>query len=138
LTRLVLDEQLSNPRLVAALRDRGIDASVVADYGVTGRPDPDVVRRIDDQESDSWVLVTMDLTVVEDFPGFDWSRYAIAWVQVRDDLRGARVEYEKTDIIQRHAHTMREQVRGDHYTYMVNRHFKHRPSLATLISRKKS
>ena len=31
-----------------------------------------------DQVSDPWVLVTMDLSIVEDFKGFVWNRYAIA------------------------------------------------------------
>ncbi len=96
---LVLDEQLANPRLVAALRDRGSMAETVGDYGATGRADPDVVRRIAAQCRVPWVFVTMDLTIIEDFPGFDWNRYAIAWIRPREDLHGARVEEEKTDII---------------------------------------
>lgn len=40
MAELVLDEQLANPRLVAALKERGIEVSTVADYGVTGRPMP--------------------------------------------------------------------------------------------------
>jgi len=43
---LVLDEQFANPRLIAALHDRGIDAATVGDYGAAGRSDPDVVRQI--------------------------------------------------------------------------------------------
>ena len=37
---LVLDEQLANPRLVSALRDRGIEVQTVSDFGVTGIPIP--------------------------------------------------------------------------------------------------
>jgi hypothetical protein len=45
----------------------------------------------------------MDFTVVEDFPGFDWGRYAISWVIVHEDLRGAAFEHEKNDTVkQRH------------------------------------
>lgn len=135
MTLLALDEQLSNPRLVAGLKDRGIEVATVADFGVTGRADPNVVRRIDEQHSGSWVFVTMDLTIVEDFPGFDWSRYAVAWVRPHEQLRGESVEREKAEIVHRHAHTIREQARGDHHTYTATRHFKSRPSLATLLRR---
>lgn len=69
MAELVLDEQLANPRLVAALKERGIEVSTVADYGVTGRADADVVRRIGERLGRPWVFVTMDLTIVEDFPG---------------------------------------------------------------------
>ena len=86
---LVFDEQIANPKLVAALQDRGIDARTVGDFGVTGRPDPDVVRRVQDGlSSKAWVLVTMDLTIVEEHEGFKWERYALAWIKVRDGLLG--------------------------------------------------
>ena len=35
----------------------------VGDFGVQGRPDPDVVRRIAEQHKSDWVLVTMDLSI---------------------------------------------------------------------------
>ena len=103
---------------------------------MTGRADPDVVRHVDDQASQAWVFVTMDLTIVEDFPGLDWTRYAIAWVRIHEELRGARVEQEKTEIVHRHAHSIREQTRGDHHTYTATRHFKSRPSLTTMLRRR--
>jgi hypothetical protein len=134
---LVLDEQLANPQLVAAPAARGIEISTVADYGATGRADPDVVRRIDDQISGPWVFVTMDLTIVEDFPGFDWSRYAIAWIRPREDLRGVAVEHAKADIMHRHAHTIREQSPTDHHTYTATNHYKHPPSFASQIRRRR-
>lgn len=134
---LVLDEPLANRRLVAALQERGIECSTVADHGVTGRPDPDVVRRIDEQTAPPWVFVTMDLTIVEDFPGFDWSRYAIAWIRPREDLRGLEVEQAKADIMHRHAHTICEQGPADHYTYTAKHHFKHPPSLQSQIRRRR-
>lgn len=137
MAELVLDEQLASPRLVAALKDRGIEVSTVADYGVTGRADPDVARRIHEQISQPWVFVTMDLTIVEEFPGFDWSRYAIAWIRPRDDLRGVEVERAKADILQRHAHTICEQGPADHHTYTAKQHFKHPPSLQTQIRRRR-
>jgi hypothetical protein len=90
---LVLDEQFANLRLIAALHDRGIDAATVGDYGVAGRSDPDVVRQIQRSiRRRAWVLVTMDLTIIEEHRGFKWERYAIAWVVLRDGLRGLSVE----------------------------------------------
>jgi len=132
---LVLDEQLANPRLVSALRDRGIEVQTVSDFGVTGHPDPDVVRRIATEHRGAWVLVTMDLTIIEDYPGFDWSRYALAWVRVHEDLRGESVEREKAEVVHRHAHAIREQADGDHHTYTATRHYKSRPSLSTMLRR---
>lgn len=133
---LVLDEQLANPRLVQALRERGLDVATVGDFGVTGRPDPDVVRRIAEQQSGPWILVTMDLTIVQDHPGFDWLRYAIAWVRVHKDLTGGQVEVAKTETIQRHAHTIKEQTVGDHFTYSAKRCEKHPPSLASMMEKR--
>jgi hypothetical protein len=130
---LVLDEQLANPRLVSALEDRGIETKSVGDFGVANHPDPDVVRRIDARHPGAWVLVTMDLTVVEDYPGFDWNRYAIAWVVVHKSLSGSRVEQAKHEIVHRHAHRMREQARGDHHTYTAEKHFTTMPSLNRLL-----
>lgn len=83
-----------------------------------------------------WVLVTMDLTITEDFPGFDWDRYAIAWVAGHESLRGAAFEHSKQDIVHRHAHAMVEQARGDHHTYSEKRHSKARPSLTSWLKRK--
>jgi hypothetical protein len=101
---LVLDEQLCRGLLIEGLQLRGLDVKTVKDFGAAGRPDPDVVRKIDDGHKGPWVLVTMDFTVVEDFPGFDWGRYAISWVIVHEDLRGAAFEHEKNDIVHRHVH----------------------------------
>ena len=67
----------------------------------------------------------MDTTILEDFAGFDWSRYAIAWVVIDDRLLGAAVEQAKSNVIQRHAHTMVDQRRADHFTYTAQRHSKH-------------
>lgn len=136
MAQLVHDEQLQRPQLITALQDRGLDVSTVADYGATGRPDPDVVRRIEEQHAGAWVLVTMDLTIIEDFPGFDWDQYAIAWVILRKEIRGAAAERTKAEIVHRHAHTIREQGRGDHFTYNREGHYKHRPSLASFLERR--
>jgi hypothetical protein len=133
---LVLDEQFANPRLVLALRDRGIDAATVEDFGVTGRSDPDVVRQVQQTTGRrAWVLVTMDLTIIEEHQGFSWERYAIAWVILREGLRGLQVEREKSEIVHRYAHLIREQQPGDHHTYTPTQHFRHRPSLTSLLRR---
>lgn len=133
---LVLDEQLCRRLLIEGLRLRGYGVKTVKDFGATGRPDPDVVRRIDDGYAGLWVLVTMDFTVVEDFPGFDWDRYAIAWVSIHEDLKGAAFEHEKNDIVHRHVHQMVEQGRGDHHTFTVKQRHKTRPSLVSQLRRK--
>lgn len=133
---LVLDEQLANPRLVQALEERGLQVATVGDFGVTGRPDPDVVRRIQEQISGPWILVTMDLTIIEDHKGFDWGRYAIAWIRVHKDLKGAEVELAKTETIHRHAHTIREQGVGDQFTYSPGRCERHPPSLASMLEKR--
>lgn len=78
----------------------------------------------------------MDFTIIEDFPGFDWDRYAIAWVVVHEHLKGAAFEHEKDDIVHRHVHQMVEQGRGDHHTYTVKQRQKTRPSLASQLRRR--
>ena len=133
---LVLDEQLASKQLVEGLRARGLEVKTVADFGVTGRADPDVVRTIDERQSGPWVFVTMDLTIVEEHPGFDWDRYAIAWIAVHEDLSGAAFEAGKTDVVHRHAHQIIEQGRGDHHTYTARQRIRSRPSLATQLRRK--
>jgi hypothetical protein len=130
---LVFDEQIASARLVQALSERGIDAATVGDFGAEGTADPDVVRRVARELGSAWVLVTMDLKIVDEHQGFDWGRYAIAWVPLRQGISGGRVEVEKTEIVQRHAHEIREQSPGDHYTYTTDKRFKHRPSLASIM-----
>jgi hypothetical protein len=134
--QLVLDEQLCGRGLIDALRARGLAVATVKDFGAGGRPDPDVVRRIDERCDGPWVLITMDFTIVEDFPGFDWIRYAIAWVVPREELRGGAFQHEKNDIVHRHVHQMVEHGRGDHHTYTVKQHQKSRPSLASQLRRR--
>jgi hypothetical protein len=134
---LVLDEHIGNPKLVTSLQDRGIEVRTLGDFGVTGRTDPEVVRRIQQGLRKPWVLVTMDQPIVEEHEGFEWERYAIAWIVVNDKLRGARVEQGKMDVVHRHAHAIREQVPGDHHTYTVKAHFKHPPALTTLLRTRK-
>lgn len=76
---LVLDEQFESERLVVALGERGMDVRTVGEFGAQGHADPDVIRRVADGCAGPWVLVRMDVTILQDFAGFDWSRYAIAW-----------------------------------------------------------
>jgi hypothetical protein len=131
-----IDEQLENPRHIGALSDRGCAVKTVGDFGAQGRPDPDVVRRISDQVTDPFVLVTMDLSVVEDFKGFDWNRYAIAWVQIRKELRGRAVEIAKANTLHKHLERMTGQRPGDHFTYTPERHDKRPPSLASMTAKR--
>jgi hypothetical protein len=133
---LVLDEQLASKQLLEGLRARGLDVATVADFGVTGRADPDVVRQIGERHAGPWVFLTMDLTIVEEHPGFDWDRYAIAWISVHEDLSGAAFEASKTDVVHRHAHQIVEQGRGDHHTYTTGQRIRSRPSLASQLRRK--
>jgi hypothetical protein len=63
-----------------------------------------------------WVLVPMDAMIVDENPGFEWDRYAIAWVLVEEWLLGAPVEHTKSDVVQRHAHQMTAQRAGDHFS----------------------
>jgi hypothetical protein len=130
---LVFDEQIASRRLVQALGERGIDASTIGDFAGQGRADPEVVRRVARELGSPWVLVTMDLNIVEEHQGFDWRRYAVAWVRLRPGVSGGQVEIEKTEIVQRHAHEMREQRPGDHHTYTTGRRFKSPPSLASML-----
>ncbi len=133
---LVLDEQLSRGQLANSLRDRGMQVATVGDFGATGRPDPDVVRQIVAQRNEHWILVTMDTTIVEDYPGFDWSRYAIAWIRPHEDLRGVAVERAKAEILHRHAHEIRQMGSGDQHTFTAERHYKTRPSLTYMLRKR--
>jgi hypothetical protein len=136
LALLVLDEQFANPRLVLALRDRGVDAATIGDFGVTGRSDPDVIRQVQRGTGrKAWVLVTMDLTIVDEHQGFRWERYAIAWVMLPRGLKGVRVEQAKSEIVHRYAHLIREQNPGEHHTYTATQHFRQPPSLTSLLKR---
>jgi len=134
---IVLDEQLAGGKLVAALRDRGLDVRTLDKFGVTGKPDPHVVRRVDEAIGATWVFVTMDLTILEDFPNFDWGQYAIAWIRIPEGVSGAAVEHAKHNVVQRHAHLIVEQARGDHHTYTSTAHFKSPPSLTSQLGRKR-
>jgi hypothetical protein len=133
---LVLDEQIAGKTLVSALRGRGFLVKTLADFGLTGRPDPEVARELYRRQQGEWVLVTMDLTIVEEFSGFDWDLYAIAWIVVREDLRGEAAEHSKQDVVHRYAHRMVEQRPGDHHTYSEGRHSRARPSLTSWLRRK--
>jgi hypothetical protein len=125
---LVLDEHLT--RIAQSLIDRGFSVFTVADFHAKSQVDPDVMRAIEEGPSgDRWVLVTMDGTLVDEYRGFDWARYAIAWVKIYPHLLGIEVERMKTDVVQRHAHRIVEQKPGDHHTYTRSAHYRHPPSL---------
>lgn len=79
-----------------------------------------------------WVLVTMDNSIIEDHRGFEWERYAIAWVVIDPRVRGAPAEYAKHNVIHRHAHQIIEQrPGGDHFTYTQPARHRSPPSLVT-------
>lgn len=130
---LVLDEQLTAKSLVDGLQSRGLDVQTVKDFGVTQRTDSDVVRTVGDRHKGHWVLVTMDITIVEEHRGFDWDRYAIAWIVLRDDLSGAAVERAKANILHRWAHEIVKLRPGDQHTYYETTRAKSRPSLASQL-----
>ena len=136
MTLLVLDEQFTARSLVDGLRSRGLKVKTVKDFGVTQRTDPDVVRTVDAHHSGQWVLVTMDVTIVEEHRRFEWDRYAIAWIVIREDLSGAAVERAKANILHRWAHEIVALRRGDQHTYYESRRAKTRPSLASQLKRK--
>jgi hypothetical protein len=134
---LVFDEQLANPRLITALREREIEAMSVGDLGFTGRADPDVARGIERSIADrGWVFVTMDLTILDDFARFDWAEYAIAWIVLPDHVRGAAVERAKADIVHHHGRAISAQTPGEHDTYTRRSHFHSPPSLTSLTRRR--
>ncbi len=134
--RLVLDEQLTARSLVEGLRSRGLDVDTVRDFDAVQRTDPDVVRTIGERCDAPWVLVTMDMTIVEGHRDFDWDRYAIAWIVPREDLSGVAVEQAKANILHRWAHEIAKLGRGDRCTYYETSRAKTRPSLASQLSRK--
>ena len=125
---IVLDEHLT--RVTRSLRDRGVVVKTVADFHATSTLDPDVIRAVaNGLPNESWVLVTMDGTIVDEYPGFEWERYAIAWIKIDPRLSGIEVEHAKTDVVNRHAHSIIEQRPPDHHTYFRDRHYRHAPSL---------
>jgi hypothetical protein len=96
-------------------------ARTVGDFRATSIIDPDVIRAVArGMRRDPWVLVTMDAGIVENHPGFEWQRYAIAWVLIDPHLSGVAVEHAKTDVAQRHAHQMVEQRPNDHFSYTAH------------------
>lgn len=133
---LVLDEPLSASSLVDGLRARGLAVKTVKDFEVAHGTDPDVVRTIGERHDGPWVLVTTDVTIVDQQRGFDWSRYAIAWIVVRENLRGAAVERAQANIVQRWAHEIVGLGRGDQRTYHETTRARTRPSLASQLERK--
>lgn len=126
---LVLDEHATGAQ--TGLRARGIDALTVGDFHAQSTADPDVMRAIGARLADPWVLVTCDLTLVDDHQGFDWNRYAIAWVMLPGHVQGAACEYAKIDVIQHHARRMVEQIPGDHFTYDQRARHTSPPSLVS-------
>lgn len=127
---LVLDEHLS--RIIPSLNARELRAQAVGEFHAKSTLDPDVVRAVaTGMRRRPWILVTMDSSIVEEHRGFEWERYAIAWIVIDAHLKGAPVERAKHEIVHRYAHVMVEQSPGDHHTYRRTRHYKHPPSLVS-------
>lgn len=131
---LVLDEHLTALR--GGLESRGIRVRTVADFGVQSTLDPDVIRGVARKmRAAPWVLVTMDVTIVEEYPRFDWDRYAIAWIVIDPYARGIAVEHAKTNVVQRHAHQIVEQRPPDHFSYTASQRHRHPPALVSAQKR---
>lgn len=127
--KLVLEDHLSSTLLIDGLRGRGVVAIPVAELGLGGkRTDSDLVREIGGKIEPPWTFVTADLTIIEDASGFDWDRYAIAWVMVRKGLKGAAYEQAKQHIVHKHVEKMEGQQPGNHWTYTARSRHKHPPS----------
>jgi len=115
---------------------RGIVVRSVGDFGARSTLDPDVIRATARKmRASPWVLVTMDGTIVDDHPNFEWQHYAIAWVLVDPHLLGIAVEQAKTEIVQRHAHQMIEQRPPDHHSYTVIQRHRNPPGLVSTHKR---
>ena len=126
---LVVDVHLASPVLMAGLQGRGILVRSLHEFGLDGTPDPDVVRQLESLIDHPWVLVTLDLEILEHHPNFDWGRYAIAWVMLPRQLKGVAVEHAKHGIVHHHAKRIEGQKPGDHFTYNETSQYKHPPSL---------
>lgn len=98
------------------------------ELGLSEAADPDVVRQAQEEITDPWVLVTMDLDIIEHHPGFDWSRYAIAWIDIPPGIKGQAFEAAKRNAFHHHANAIGEQGLGDLFTYGPRRHIKRPPS----------
>lgn len=135
MTILVLDENVGSDRLVKALGDRGCAARTLKDLGANGKPDPDVVMETAKKIKKPWVLVTMDLSIIDDHSKFDWDRYALAWLFIRPDLSGIAVERSKTDTVHRWCHELRDMTPGNHWSLSIKARQRHAPSLAKFTGR---
>jgi hypothetical protein len=110
-TVLVLDEHLTGA--CSGLAGRGIPVKTVHDFNAGSTADPTVIRTIADKMGDTpWVFVTLDGTLVDEHRGFDWERYAIAWIVVPTGVLGIAFEHAKVNVIQRHAHRMSNSYRA--------------------------
>lgn len=124
---LVLDAHLD--RAARGLEERGIQASTLKEFDLPSTLDPDVVRAVSSAMRVPWVLVTLDGTIVQDAEGFQWERYAIAWIVLEPQVRGLAAESEKLDIVARHAPRMLDQGAGEHFSYTRRQRQSGPPSL---------
>lgn len=77
----------------------------------------------------------MDLSILDDFSGFDWSRYALAWLHVRPDMNGIAVEHSKADTLHRWCHELSKMNPGDHWSFSIGSKQKDQPSAARFTKR---
>lgn len=129
---LVLEDHLSAHSLVVGLRGRGFSVVPVGEIGLGGKkPDADLVRLVGERVPEPWVFGTLDLTITQDSAGFDWDRYAIAWVLLKKGLTGAAAEQAKQNIVHHHIDKIVRLRRGDHFSYTERSQFQHPPDLVT-------
>jgi hypothetical protein len=128
---LILDAHLESKTLIAGLKARGFELWTLSDLELPGDAfDSTVARRADEKVgADRCVLVTIDVTIVEDSRGFDWSRYAIAWLKIPSHLKGGDAETAKHNILHRRVDRIAAQSAGDHFTYTLESSYQHPPSL---------
>lgn len=131
MSTLVHDEHLASKTLVAGLRARGFSVKTLHELGLNRELDPDVVRQIPNklEAGEDWVLVTIDYTIIDDHSGFEWERYAIAWIVLDKYMRGGEVEALKHDIVHKHPEKIAAQGPDDHFSYTRRSQFKHPPNL---------
>ena len=131
---LVLDEHLAALR--KGLEQRLAGARTVGEFGSNSSLDPDMIRAVSSgMGAEPWVLLTMDATIPDEHPNFEWERYAIAWILIEPHLRGIEVERAKAEVVRRHLHEITEQRPGDLFAY--TRYQRHRapPSLGSTLRR---
>ncbi|HET6551858.1 MAG TPA: hypothetical protein VFG79_25540 [Solirubrobacter sp.] len=118
---LVVDENLPK-RLATELTYRGRNSVSVGSLGLKGSLDPDLLRNLQAQLGDDWILITADDALPED--------HADALAEVGgtvatvhpDREPGWGVDAWRREIVHRWAHAIHEQARGTVRRYSLRRH----------------